>query len=146
MAEVLTIIGATSAIANLIDLVWKTSKKVEEILVRWDDATHTYLNLLLQLSGMKLALQEIQRWMASRQDEDDQSYQLTMDLDTSLKCCDMLIRRVQSELSSIHINLDGTVDTASRMLITIQGKKLEEVQKLLERQIGVLNLILSACS
>ncbi|KAI1038317.1 hypothetical protein LB505_007855 [Fusarium chuoi] len=80
MADPLSIIGTAGAIANIIDVLTKTITTVCDMRQAWKVADLAVFAFENQLSLLKFALFEIQKWTESRSNE--QSHQLVMQVDS----------------------------------------------------------------
>ena len=138
-----TVIGAAGAAADIVKSLNSMINSLHTLYTRWKGADFLFLNMVTQLTALKAALNKIHEWMLS--DTDDAHHQLVIDLDSSLKCCQMLVSRIEHQLSEMHLNGAG-LDAASKVKLTVGGKSMEEVQKMLERQTSALTLLLTACN
>ncbi|KAH7089620.1 hypothetical protein FB567DRAFT_590429 [Paraphoma chrysanthemicola] len=94
MAEVLAVVGAIGAIANIIDATSKVISILSDIKARWKDADITVLSLASQLFAFRAALRKIKVWMDRERLQPH--HQLIMDLDEMLAFCEMLIGRIEA--------------------------------------------------
>lgn len=145
MAEPISIIGAIAAIANVVDVVSKSIRSISKVRDRWKEADLTLLSLAAQLTALRAALTKIQDWMA----EDligDPYHQLVMDLDVSMKSCELLISKVGILLDELGNDVDKPLDFTSIVKLVFKGRSIEDVQRLIEQQTGALTLLLTACN
>ena len=68
-----------------------------------------------------------------------------MDLDVSISCCRLLVCKFDDFYSELDQSTNEPFDFAGKVKLVFGTKKLEDVQKMVERQIGVLTLLLTAC-
>jgi hypothetical protein len=144
MADPLSVIGAVSAVAGLIDSVSRIISSLRDLHDRWKDANFTILNLITQLAALKAALNKIQEWVES--DFAEQHHQLAMDLDLSMNCCRMLIEKMDSHVSELRWAVKGNLDIGSRLKVMFGSMASENLNKVIERQISALTLLLTACN
>ena len=144
MADPVSIIGTAGAVANIIDILGKTIGTIREVHQQWKNADFTFINLIAQLVALKAALTKIKEW--AEMDLVDQHHQLVMDLDVSLACIRMLVSRIDAELVELQSGPDGSLEATSKIKLILNGSKMDDLQKMLERQISALNLLLSACN
>ncbi|KAH0559729.1 hypothetical protein GP486_003753 [Trichoglossum hirsutum] len=142
----ITAIGTAGAIANMIDVVSKAIKSLRDLCDRWKDAGFTILNLIAQLTALRAALTKIQEWIDSDLAGIPQHHQLVMDLDLSVTCCRMLINRIDAQVSELDRTAGDTLDVRSKIRVVFGAKAIEDLQKAIERQIGALTLLLTACN
>lgn len=140
----ITIIGTAGAVANIIDVVSKAIKSMRSLHERWKDADFTVLNLIAQLTALKSALGKIQEWIDS--DLAEQHHQLAMDLDLSITCCRMLIGKIDAQVSELHRAADNALDVGSKIKVAFGSMANEDLQKMTDRQINSLTLLLTACN
>ena len=144
MADPLTIIGAAASVSSIVDLLGKTASTLRTLHSRWKEADFTFINLLAQLIALKAALSKLQEWMDA--DVDEPHHQLVMDLEASVTCCRMLVRRIDSEVEDIRQNSSTDLDAQSKIKLLIKNGTLEELQKMVDRQTSALTLLLTVCN
>ena len=153
MADPLSIIGTVGAVANIIEVASKTIKSLHDLHSRWRDADFTTLNLIAQLTALRAALAKIQKWIDRSTDDVEgttsQHHQLAMDMDLSMTCVRMLIGKLDAEAEGLKRCADedgnGRLDLGSKIKVVFGGKGLgEEWQKMIERQVSALTLLLTA--
>jgi guanine nucleotide-binding protein G(i) subunit alpha len=144
MADPLTIIGAASSVAGIVELLGKTVSALLTLHSRWKDADFTFINLIAQLTALKAALSKLQEWMDT--DMDEPHHQLVMDLEASVTCCRMLVRRMDSEVEDLQQNSGTGLDAQNKIKLVIKSGTLEELQKMVDRQTSALTLLLTACN
>jgi hypothetical protein len=154
MAEALAVIGTAGAIANIIDVASKTIKSLHDLHNRWRDADFTLLNLIAQLTALRAALSKIQEWIDRAEKATGQYRQLAMDMDSSMTCVRTLIGKMDVEVERLRRCVDengngggiGKLDLRSKIKVVFGGKGTgEEWQRLIERQVSALTLLLAAC-
>jgi hypothetical protein len=145
MADPITIVGTIGAVANIIDLVSKTINSIRDLRGRWKDADLAFLSLTSQLSALRAALVKIQEW----NDNEllvDPDYQLIMDLDVSIACCRMLVGKFDEFFLKLNQTTDEPFDFAGKVKFVFGSRDLDDVQRMVERQVGVMTLLLIACN
>ena len=68
-----------------------------------------------------------------------------MDLDDSIACCKMIVKRIDTWLSELQVP-DGQLDVSARFKVILGNKDLEILQKSLAHQVDAVNLLLTACN
>jgi guanine nucleotide-binding protein G(i) subunit alpha len=144
MADPITIVGTAAAVANIIAIAKKTIELLCDLHTRWNDADFTVLNLIAQVTALKTASCKIQEWIES--DLAEQHHQLVMDLELSMTCCQMLMAKMDSQISELCRTADNALNAGSKIKVLFACKKNEELQKLIERQTNALTLLLTACN
>jgi hypothetical protein len=144
MADPVSIIGAVGSVLTIIDVVSKAIKCINEHRGRWKEADFTFLSLISQLGALRVALVKIQEWM-DRQDEEPH-HQLVMDLNNAISFCQMLAIKLDAVVGELRETTDAPpLQSARKMKIVLGNRDIEQLQKLIERQTGVLTLLLTAC-
>ncbi|KAL3457680.1 G-protein alpha subunit-domain-containing protein [Aspergillus heterothallicus] len=143
MVDPISIIGTAGALANIIQLATQTITAIRELQSQWKDSDLTFLSLTGQLSSLRLALTKIEEWIAL---EVGAHYQLVMDLDDSIKCCNILLKKLQELVSSLYKKQNSALNFQSKIKLVFGMKNIDDVQKLLEHQTNALNLLLTACN
>ncbi|KAL2867253.1 G-protein alpha subunit-domain-containing protein [Aspergillus lucknowensis] len=143
MADPITIIGTAGALANIIQLSTQIIAAIREIQGDWKDADLAFLSLTSQLTSLRLALTKIEEWMAH---ETGAHYQLVMDMDDSIKCCKILLTKLQELVGGLRQKQDKALNFQSRIKLVLGKKSFDDIQSLLMHQTDALNLLLTACN
>ncbi|KAK1831520.1 hypothetical protein QBC39DRAFT_258822 [Podospora conica] len=138
-----TILGAAGALANVIDVLGKTLRGINDLRCQWRDADLSILTLESQLSALGSALVKIKQWTESS--EGEIHHQLVMDLDSSVACCHVLVSKIDAEVSQFRFS-NNILQASSRFRLLLKTKDFEKIQVMLERQTGALGLLLIACN
>lgn len=141
MADPLTIIGAAASVSSIVDLLGKTVSTLRALHSRWKEADFTFISLIAQLIALKAALSKLQEWMDT--DVDEPHHQLVMDLEASVTCCRMLVRRIDTEVEDLRQKSGTELDVQSKIRLLIKNGTLEELQKMVDRQTSALTLLLT---
>ncbi|RKK63895.1 hypothetical protein BFJ69_g16815 [Fusarium oxysporum] len=144
MADPLTIIGTAGAIANIIDALTKTIASVCDVRQAWKIADLTVLSFENQLNLLCFALCEVQKWAASKSDA--QSHQLGMQVDSCVKCCRLLIGKIDEEVSQFEKTLSGELEMGAKLTLLFKTKDMEQIKRMIDQQTQALTLLLSACN
>ncbi|KAF2002478.1 hypothetical protein P154DRAFT_574048 [Amniculicola lignicola CBS 123094] len=145
MAEPLTIIGAMGAIGSIIDVVAKSLKSLDIIRNKWGNLDLTVLSIHSQLTALRAALTKIQEWMA--QDLQGAHNQLIMDMDVSLSCCRLLTAKIEEVLSRVdHGLVTSPLNSSQKLKMLYTEGKIDDIEKMLNRQVSALTLLLTACN
>jgi hypothetical protein len=143
--DAVTIIGALGAIASVVDAISKSIKSISELRERWKEADLTLLCLSSQLTALGTALSKIDEWR-NCEIESDPHHQLIIDLDTSIKCCKLLMSKINELLGKLGNTTDQPLDFISTVKLVFKGTSIENVQKMIEQQTSALLLLLTACN
>jgi len=146
MADPITILGATSAVITIIDLLAKTIRSVSELRSKWNMADLTVSIFEMQLTSLNVALSEVSKWV-DRNSEEDPHYQLSMDLDHCLSHCRLLIAAIDREIANLRTSEDSQHgDVAAKIRILFKTQGMSEAQEMIKHVTNTLGLILGACN
>ncbi|MCJ1402596.1 hypothetical protein MMC11_005816 [Xylographa trunciseda] len=132
--------------ADIAGLIGKTIKVLRELHNRWNTADITILNLIVQLTSLKAALNKISEWISSDLVDEPQHHQLLLDLEDSLTCCRILINSMDDQVSNLDWTTVNTLDIGSRIRVVFENKTSKDFQKYIKRQTSALTLLLTACN
>jgi hypothetical protein len=144
MADALAIVGSVGAICSLVAGISKVILLITDLTAIWEDADLTLLSMASQLTALRAATTKIQEWMD--RGLQDAHHQLTMDLDVSIKCCHLLISKIESFFSELSDLTEKPLDFRNKFKVVFGSAGPENVQKLIERQTSALTLLLTACN
>jgi len=144
MAEALAVVGSVGAICNLVAGIGKVILLITDLTTKWDDADLTLLSLASQLTALRAATTKIREW--TERDLRDVHHQLTMDLDISIKCCQLLINKIEGFFSDLAALTEKPLELRQKFKVVFGSAGPENVQKLIERQTSALTLLLTACN
>jgi hypothetical protein len=145
MAEAIAVIGTAGALVNIVDVLSKTIKTLNDLHSSWKDADFILLCLVSELGALRTALANIQEWVDTNEDA-DLHHQLIIDLGNSLSCCRILISKIDGQLSELQQNQDEKLVFTSKLRFLFGSKGMEELQKVIQRQTSALTLLLTACN
>lgn len=144
MADPLSIIGAASALSNIIEVTCNVISTLGDLCDKWQNTELMLLSIASQLTAFKSALVKIQEWLSSP-DNNDPHHQLAMDLDATLNYCQLLVTKVDDYMNGIIGNgQPDQLEIKQRFRALRDSKALEEVQRMIDRQTTALNLLLTA--
>jgi hypothetical protein len=134
-------LGAAGAIVGIIDVVARSIFTLAEIRRQFKDAELTICLLSGQLTAVQVAVKQIQGLLNS---DRESHYLLTLNLDVSIKCCKLLIEKIDEQLQNVS-RKDGENHTTfgNRAKMVLESKGIEECLTRLDRQINALNLIIT---
>jgi hypothetical protein len=144
MAEFIAVIGTIGAVCNIVDAINKTISLIGDVRSRWKTADLTLLSLASQLTALRAALTEIQKWLELN--TEDMHHQLTMDLDVSLSCCRLLASELEAHFSRLNTITDNPLSITGKMRVVVGGQSADDIQKFIEHQTSSLTLLLTACN
>jgi hypothetical protein len=142
--EPLSIIGATGAVANIVDALAKTISTVADLRSRWKDAELAVVAFETQLVALRAALTKIHEW--TTQEFASPHHQLVMDLDRCMMHCRQLIAGIDAELAGLRNRETGQLDAAGKARLLYRTKGISDMQKMVKNLTSALTLLLTACS
>ncbi|KAK0664639.1 putative guanine nucleotide-binding protein alpha-2 subunit [Cercophora samala] len=142
MADPLSIVGAVGSVAGIIDVLTRSISAIATLRSQYKDADLLFMNLTSQLGVLRTGLVKIAEWAET---EPEPHYQLKMDLDSVILCCQILASKLDSHLESLH---QGRVRLSSlgKLKLALNGPNIDAIQKMLGQQTATLTLLLAACN
>jgi len=144
MADPLSCLGAAASVAGIIDILSRSIGMISQLSDHWKDADLLFASIKTQLQVLRSALAEVKSWAESVGAE-EAYHQLTMDLDSVLSCCRSLASRINDHLLSLPRGSTGQLNKLGKLKLVLGGRNLDDIQKMIERQISTLTLLLTAC-
>jgi len=144
MADPISVIGALSATASVIQLLGKSIIRVNGLRDTWRGAGLSISTFASQLVVFKAALTKIHDLVASCDCQIEQD--LLADLDSCLSCCEVLARRIDEELSVLRIQEDGSLQISDRIRLLVRRGNITDLYDMVFRQSATLGLLLTACN
>ena len=147
MADPSSILSATASIAGIITVLTKSISMVTDLTVQWRESDLIFVSLKARLQLLVSALRNIQRWVDSTMPE-EAHHQLTMDLKSVIQCTKMLAAKLEDTLGGLQQKLlpDGTLGTSGKARLILQGRSLQTIEQMIDRQASALTLLLTACN
>ncbi|KAK0735955.1 hypothetical protein B0T21DRAFT_365983 [Apiosordaria backusii] len=142
MADPLSIVGAVGSVAGIIDVLTRSMGAIATLRSQYNDADLIFMNLTSQLSVLRTGLIKISEWAET---EPEPHYQLMMDLDSVILCCQILASKLDSHLESLH---RGSLRLSSlgKLKLALNGPNIDAIQKMIGQQTATLTLLLAACN
>jgi hypothetical protein len=78
--------------------------------------------------------------------ERDPHHQLVIDFDISIKCCELLMSKIDLLLGELGSAVNEPFDFASVVKLVFKEKDIIYVQKMIEQQMSDLVLLVTACN
>jgi hypothetical protein len=144
MAEALAVIGAVGAVCDIVEVISKTITLIGDVQSRWKLADLALMSLASQLTALREALTEIEKWL--RANSQEMHHQLVMDLDVSLSCCHALAAELEKFFTRLNTSPAHPLSASGKMKIVIGGQSANDIQKFIEHQTSALTLLLTACN
>lgn len=141
MAEALAIFGSVAAVISIIDVLARATNTLAEVSKQWNDLS--VLSLMSQLRALSAALKKISEWMEV--EDHEVHHELVIDVDASIRCCQILATKIEAELEKLHQNSDGSLLWRKGKSL-LKGSGLADLQNMMDRQTSTLTLLLTACN
>ncbi|KAJ9610783.1 hypothetical protein H2200_005560 [Cladophialophora chaetospira] len=97
-----------------------------------------------QLVTVKAALSQINLLISESLSQNEQHFQLTMDLGVATGCCNLLLRLLDEQIAKLQYSDMDEVTFVSKVNMMLESKGTEECLIRLDRQINALNLLITA--
>ncbi|KAK4187763.1 G-protein alpha subunit-domain-containing protein [Podospora australis] len=124
MADPLSILGAVVSVAGLIDILSRAIGVINDLRAQYKDADLMLMSLKSQLLVLRTGLSKIWDWAETN--PTSTHYQLFMDLDSVILCCQTLTSRLDSQLM-----IERQTSALTLLLTACNTKSLSEQQELL---------------
>ncbi|EXJ84741.1 hypothetical protein A1O3_05413 [Capronia epimyces CBS 606.96] len=137
------VIGLVGTVLGVIDVATRCISSLVELRQRMKAASSTVEFLSSQLVTVRAALGQIHSLIEESLNQDEQHYQLTLDLGVAINCCNLLIRLLDEQISRIQYGDDDEPTFNSKVNLILESKGIEQCLTRLDRQINALNLLIT---
>ena len=131
------IIGAVGAVVGIVDVLGRTISKLYEVQTKLKNVPVTLIRLSGELAAAKVALQQLQNSLESR-NGDDLHYSVVMDLESSLSCCQLLLGVVEAKIPDANSNQENL---AFKIQIILADQETTKCLECLSRILLALNIV-----
>lgn len=139
LLENMDVFSGISAVVTLLASVGTLTKRLHDAKSKYNDVGLYTATVTSQLSLIRAALDQIKEWRARVSSDSESSKQLDEDLDTSLKCCAILIAVITTKLGEC----DAEPGMKERINYIWHEDILKEYVSNLDGQIRALQLLLT---
>ena len=140
----LTIVGAVGSVLGIIDVAARCIGSLRALQQRWTNADITVSLLIGQMSTLKAALDQIQEMTETNSWAISQDHQLVMDLDASVKSCQVLVSFIDKHVSNHEWNHLDHLTFECKAKAMWQDPNIQNCLNYLQHQTAALNLLLTA--
>ncbi|KIW66188.1 hypothetical protein PV04_08389 [Phialophora macrospora] len=137
-------IGVVGSLLGIIDVATRCISSLANLRKRFKELNLTIETLAGQLITVKAALSQIDLLIAESLSQDEQHYQLTLDLSGAIGCCNLLLRLLDEQISGLQYSDTDEVTFLSKVNLMLESKGTEECLTRLDRQTNALNLLITA--
>jgi hypothetical protein len=137
-------IGVVGSILGIIDVATRCISSLADLRKRFKESNLTIETLSGQLVTVKAALSQINLLIAESLSQDEQHYQLTLDLSAAIGCCNLLLRLLDEQIARLQYSDTDEVTFISKVNLMLESKGTEECLTRLDRQTNALNLLITA--
>ncbi|ERF71663.1 hypothetical protein EPUS_00652 [Endocarpon pusillum Z07020] len=137
------VIGTAGAIVSIIDVVTRSISTLADFGKRIKAANLTLTMLLGQLGTVRTALDQVLALIKEGLKDQEQHYLLVMNLGDTIKCCNLLVRLIDEQVSNLEYNENNLLDFESKINLVLESKGTEQCLTQLDRQINALNLLIT---
>ena len=142
--EPVSIVGLAGAVVGIANVLGQSMLLLNNLRARFKEANLTVTLLIGQLNAVKAALKQIQLWLLESSDEDSNYFQLSLDLESSLSSCGILVGLINDQLSKLEWNENDVLKFESRARIILEDARTKEYLNYLGHLTSSLNLLLIA--
>ncbi|KAE9973864.1 hypothetical protein EG328_004194 [Venturia inaequalis] len=141
--ETSSVTGLAGSCGNIIELAAKCLDRLYEAHKRFQTANFTTTILISNLSTLKAALAQIERWM-SMDTLNAQHYQMIMDVDATLASCHLLLGLMDERISKLGWDSKNVLKSVSKAKVVMEERATQDCITHLSHQCSALNLLLTA--
>ena len=142
--EPVSVIGLVGAVVGIVNVVGHSAVLLSNLRARLRAADLTVTLLIGQLNTVKAALRQIQLWLEESSTEDSNHFQLSLDLESSLSSCGILVELIDDQLSMLEWDEKDILKFESRARIILEDARTKECLNYLGHLISSLNLLIIA--
>lgn len=142
--EPVSVIGLVGAVVGIVNVVGHSVVLLSNLGARLKAADLTVTSLIGQLNAVKAALRQIQLWLEEGSGEDPNHFQLSLDLESSLSSCGILVGLIDDQLSKLEWDENDVLKFESRARIILEDARTKECLNYLNHLISSLSLLLIA--
>ena len=137
-------LGSLALVVGIVNVVGHSALLLNNLGARLRAADLTVTLLIGQLNTVKAALRQIQLWLEESSSEDSNHFQLSLDLESSLSSCGILVGLIDDRLSKLECDEKDILKFESRARIILEDARTKECLNYLGHLISSLNLLLIA--
>lgn len=138
------IVGTAGAIVGIIGVITRTLSALADIGRRFRGARTTVKLLSGQLVAVRTALNQIYAFMNDDLLTDEPHYQLILDLDDVVECCELLVGMLDDQISKLELDGEDHIKLSSKIKLALEDQGTKECLTRLHWQVSALTLILTA--
>ena len=139
-----SILGLTGSIVSIVDVITRSISSLRALQERWKNADLTVSLLVVQLSTLKSALDQISQWMSTTFAQSPQHHQVVIDMSSSIRSCEALISFVDNHISRLDHNESNNLTFESRARVVLQDQSVRDCVNHLNNQAIAFNFLLTA--
>ena len=137
-------VGTAAAIVGVIDVVARSILKLAEIRERYRTISLMFDLLYGRLTTVKAALEQINELINNALGDEQQHYQLVMNLDVAIECCYRLVQLVDERLSNLTYDDFNLTTRTNKLRLALEIKTVDECMIRLDHQVNALTLVITA--
>jgi hypothetical protein len=142
--EPVSVIGLVGAVVGIVNVLGHSALLLSNLRARLRAADLTVTLLIGHLNAVKAALRQIQLWLEESPSEDSNHFQLSIDLESSLSSCGILVGLIDDQLSKLEWDENDVLKFESRARMILEDARTKECLNYLGHLISSLNLLLIA--
>ena len=138
------VVGTAGAIVGIINVVTQILSALAEIGRRFRAARTTVKILSGQMLLIRTGLNQIYAFMNDDLLTDEPHYQLILDLNDVLECCELLVGMLDDQISKLELDGEDHIKLSSKIRLVLEDQGTEECLTRLDRQVNGLTFVLTA--
>ena len=132
-----------SAVSSNLDRLRSSIDALRQLHERWRDGNTTIINLIAQLSALKVNVAEMQDWLNYAIHE--MHPQLLNDLDLLMTSCSLLVRNLHGLTTQLDQPDHDKADWALKLKFRVGSRSMNRLREVAKRQTDAVALLLAAC-
>ena len=126
-----SVIGLVGAVVGIVNVVGHSAVLLSNLRARLRAADLTVTLLIGQLNTVKAALRQIQLWLEETSTEESNHFQLSLDLESSVSSCRILVELIDNQLSMLEWDEKDILKFESRARIILEDARTKNVSIIL---------------
>jgi hypothetical protein len=139
-----SVVGLVSALVGTLDVLRRSVSLLNDLRKRLKEADLTVNLLIGQLTAVNAALNQIHLWLDESSYDDENHYQLSLDLESSLTSCHLVIEIMDGQISKLQWDEKDELKFTSRARVVLEDAKTKDCLVYLGNLVSCLSLLLVA--
>ena len=138
-------IGTAGTIIGIIDVTSRSISALIDLRQHFKSVDDNLEILISYLTTVRAALRQINALVEEQGiTEDDQNYQLVIDLGVAIKSSNTVVSWIDAQIAKVEYNGEDALTFVSKVRLLLDSKATDDCLARLDRQINALNLLFTA--